>query len=92
MFLATKKGEFTAKEAELKVPMGLPFVSGVCAVSPHSTIVVSAPSPSIVTNDFIGGMFTFSLHPFPLSVLLYFLNLITNLKKIAIANKSICYI
>ena len=74
MFFATKKGELTAKEADLKVPMGLPLGSCVCAVSPHCTIVLSAPSPSIVMNAFIGGMFTFSLHTFPqfFSSLLFF--------------------
>lgn len=56
-----KYGEFTEKVAEAKVPRGWPFGPGVCAVSPHWTIVLSAPAPSMVMHDFNWGMVTFSL-------------------------------
>lgn len=61
MFLAMKYGAFTAKVAEAKVPRGFPLGPGVCAVSPHWTMVFSAPAPSMVMKAFIGGILTFSL-------------------------------
>lgn len=51
----------TAKVAEAQVPIGCPLGPRVWAVSPHWTIVLSAPAPSMVMNDLNGGMLTFSL-------------------------------
>ena len=61
MFLATKNMELTANVAEPNVPMGLPQDPAVSAVSPHCTIVLSAPAPSRVMNARIAEMLTFSL-------------------------------
>lgn len=63
IFLATKNGEFTAKVAELNVPIGWPFCPSVSAVSPHCTTVFSAPAPSIVINALVADILTFSLKP-----------------------------
>ena len=62
MFLARKYCAFTANVAELNVPRGRPLGPvGESAVSPHCTIVLSAPAPSRVMNARIGEMVTFSL-------------------------------
>jgi hypothetical protein len=62
MFLARKYCAFTAKVAELNVPRGRPLGPvGESAVSPHCTIVLSAPAPSRVMNARIAEMLTFSL-------------------------------
>jgi hypothetical protein len=62
MFLARKYCAFTAKDAELNVPRGRPLAPvGESAVSPHCTIVLSAPAPSRVMNARIAEMLTFSL-------------------------------
>lgn len=61
IFCARKKGAFTAKVAELYVPMGWPLGPIVSAVSPHCITVLSAPAPSIVINALMGDILTFSL-------------------------------